>query len=197
MLKQMPSEESRTRSRTRLAILDAAVVVLGEDQSAPLSQVATVAGVARSTLQRYFADRSALLAALSTYATEKIDDATHRAHVEDGPALEALLRLARELFDLGDIVMLVAPGWENEAEEEESATDVALRSLLGRGRAEGTLDARFTAAWMEQLMWSTLYTAWTHVRDHEASKHDSLAACLLSLSKALGTGGRVGTGGQD
>jgi TetR/AcrR family transcriptional regulator, repressor for lfrA len=188
VLKQMPPTESRTRSRTRRAILDAAVTVLSEDRSAPLSQVADAAGVARSTLQRYFADRAALLAALSAYASEQLDEATRQARIEEGPALEALRRLVHELFDLGDIVMLVSPAWEDEEEgEPESATDVALRALLARGRAENALDDRLTDTWIEQLMWVTLYTAWTYVRDHGATKHDSLAACLTTFTKAIRT----------
>ncbi|MFF2023903.1 TetR/AcrR family transcriptional regulator [Streptomyces sp. NPDC058171] len=186
MLKQMPPEESRTRSRTRRAILDAAVTVFSEDRSAPLSQVADAAQVARSTLQRYFADRAALLAALSAYASEQIDEATRQARTDEGPPLDALRRIVHELFDLGDILMLVSPGWEDEQDgEPESATDVALRALLARGRAEAALDDRLTDAWIEQLLWATLYTAWTHVRDHGATKHDSLAACLTTLTKAV------------
>ncbi|MER5493579.1 MULTISPECIES: helix-turn-helix domain-containing protein [unclassified Streptomyces] len=185
MLKQMPPEESRTRSRTRRAILDAAVRVLSEDRSAPMGRVADAAGVARSTLQRYFADRTALLEALSAYASDRIDEATQRARTEEGPPLEALGRLVQELFDLGDVVMLVSADWEDEQGEPDSATDRALHDLLGRARAAGDLDPRLTDAWIEQLLWATLYTAWTHVRDHDAPKHDSLAACLLSLTKMV------------
>ncbi len=183
----MPPGESRTRSRTRRTILDAAVTVLSEDRSAPLSRVADTAGVARSTLQRYFADRAALLAALSAYASERIDEAADRARTGEGTALEGLRRLVHELFDLGDVVMLLGPEWEEEqGDEPDSPADRVLRELLARGRAEGTLDARLGDAWIEQLLWAVLYTAWTHVRDRGAPKHEALTSCLLSLTKAVG-----------
>ena len=43
--------------RTRRSLLDAAVFVLSKDSSASLSEVATTAGVGRTTLHRYFPTR--------------------------------------------------------------------------------------------------------------------------------------------
>ena len=57
--------ESATRTRTRQAILAAAVTVFARDPSAALGEVAAAAGVGRTTLHRYFAERSDLLAALA------------------------------------------------------------------------------------------------------------------------------------
>ncbi|MGW6460534.1 TetR/AcrR family transcriptional regulator, partial [Streptomyces sp. NPDC055078] len=159
MPKQTQSEESRTRTRTRRAILDAAVAVLGEEPKASMGQIAAAAGVARSTLQRYFADRPALLAALSAYARERLDEAARQAGVDEGPALEALSRLVAEYFAIGDIVMLVVPGWEAEGwAGDYSEADRVMAVLLDRGRREGVLDEKLSDNWIEQLMWGTLYT---------------------------------------
>lgn len=71
--------ESGTRVRTRRAILDAAVSALTRNPQAALADIALVANVGRSTVHRYFPERSDLLAAIGTDATEKIAAATVRA----------------------------------------------------------------------------------------------------------------------
>ena len=56
--------ESATKVRTRRAILDAAVGALARDASASLAEVASAAGVGRTTVHRYFPERADLLRAL-------------------------------------------------------------------------------------------------------------------------------------
>ncbi|MEU1179064.1 helix-turn-helix domain-containing protein [Streptomyces sp. NPDC005820] len=51
-------------SITRRAILDAAITLLATDPTASLSEVAAAAGVGRTTVHRYFPERSDLLAAI-------------------------------------------------------------------------------------------------------------------------------------
>jgi AcrR family transcriptional regulator len=67
--------ESGTRARTRRAILDAAVVLLAGDPTASLGDVAAAAGVGRTTVHRYFPERSDLLAAISTDVLDKVEAA--------------------------------------------------------------------------------------------------------------------------
>ena len=71
--------ETPTRTRTRNAILEAALAVLTENAGASLGDVADAAKVARSTLHRYFPERTNLVAALNQFAEEQIAAATKRA----------------------------------------------------------------------------------------------------------------------
>ena len=64
--------ESATRTRTRQAILAAAVTVFARDPSAALGEVAAAAGVGRTTLHRYFPERSDLLSALVVHVLEQV-----------------------------------------------------------------------------------------------------------------------------
>jgi len=98
------SAESGTRARTRQAIIAAAASVFAEHPSASLSDIAAAADVARSTLHRYFADRAELINALADHAIERGDAAVADAAVDDGPAEDALRRLARSYFDLGPLM---------------------------------------------------------------------------------------------
>ncbi|WP_444960824.1 TetR/AcrR family transcriptional regulator [Nocardiopsis sp. M1B1] len=198
MVKSAPSdEETRTRARTRRAILEAAVEVLGENSSAPLSQVARTAGVARSTLQRYFAERADLVCALGEYADELINEATERARTTEGTGLEAFRRLVPEYFGLQKVVMLAFgadDSWDEMLEEECGEADRALFALVERGHADGSIDPRITPVWTQQLLWAGLYAAWAYVSASRTPAYESLNLCVHSLTKAIANPGRDGAG---
>jgi AcrR family transcriptional regulator len=180
--------ESGVRSRTRRAILDAAVVTLTQNSSASLGDIATAANVGRTTVHRYFPERSDLLRAISADALEKIDVSTRRARVEEGTAPEALRRLCQEYFEFGDVFMLMFTVPEmltGQEWSEESESDRALLDLVRRGQDEGTIDPDLDAVWFRQVVWSMQYTAWEMTRSHGTSKHDALDMCLRTLDKVI------------
>ena len=160
--------ESATRTRTRQAILAAAVTVFARDPSAALGEVAAAAGVGRTTLHRYFAERSDLLSALAVHVLEQVAAATERAAPEHGPAPEALGRVCREYFELGDVLTVLfneprsAPTWPPQEEWEH---DRQLTALIARGQAEGSIDPALTPAWLQSMLWALLYTAWSLMRE--------------------------------
>jgi AcrR family transcriptional regulator len=189
MVKSASSEEeTRTRARTRRVILDAAVDVLGENRAAPLSQVAVRAGVARSTLQRYFPERADLMTALGDYSEELANEATERARTTEGPAIEAFSRLASEYFALRKISMLAFSGDDDvqEAGDDCGPSDLALYELVERGHEDGTIDPRITPLWAQQLLWSSLYAGWVYVTSARVPVFEAHNMCLLSLVKAVG-----------
>ncbi|MDT5073313.1 MAG: TetR/AcrR family transcriptional regulator, repressor for lfrA, partial [Mycobacterium sp.] len=95
------------RSRTRKAILDAAMAVLGDNPGASLGDIASAAEVGRSTLHRYFAERSDLLRALALHVHALSNAAIEHAEPDCGPAEEALRRVVECQLDLGPIVPFV------------------------------------------------------------------------------------------
>src|ERR1700712_6119516 len=95
------------RSRTRKAILDAAMNVLGTNPNASLGDVAAAADVGRSTLHRYFAERTELMRALALHVHELSKSAIERAEPNCGPPVEALRRVVECQLDLGPIVPFV------------------------------------------------------------------------------------------
>ncbi|MBA9001698.1 TetR/AcrR family transcriptional regulator [Thermomonospora cellulosilytica] len=184
----VPPAETGPRARTRRAILDAAVSLLSKNPAASLGDVAAAAGVGRTTVHRYFPERSDLLTAISADLLAKIAMATDRARVHRGTALEALERLCQEYFELGDGLLLVFEdpeimNWEGW--QEETDADRALLGLVERGHAEGSIDPAMDPHWVQQVMWSLLYAAWQHSRDDCVPRHAALAACLRTLKKAL------------
>ena len=89
--------------RTAAAILDAAAHVFHtEGAGANLAAVATTAGISRATLYRYYANREALLDALTADA---LAEAAHRiadAGLDRASVEEAIERILRALVAVGD-----------------------------------------------------------------------------------------------
>jgi AcrR family transcriptional regulator len=180
--------ETGVRARTRRAILDAAIDTLARQPNATLGDIATAANVGRTTVHRYFPERSDLIDALSADALEKVGLGTARARVEEGPAPAALARLCQEYFEFGEVFMLLFTMPDlllREEWQDESEDDRMLLRLVERGHAEGTIDPELPAEWVQQLLWSVLYTAWEQIRAGAMPKHTALLLCVRTLSKAI------------
>lgn len=179
--------ETGVRARTRRAILDAAIETLTKQPSASLADIAAAANVGRTTVHRYFAERSDLIDAISHDALDKVTLSTRRARLDDGPVPVVLARLCQEYFEHADVFQLLftmpelmtRPEWA-----EESDDDRLLLRLIERGHAEGSIDPAMSKEWLLQLLWSMLYTAWELVRD-KTPKHEALTLCLRSLEKVI------------
>jgi AcrR family transcriptional regulator len=184
----MTAVETGVRARTRRAILDAAIETLTRQPNASLADIAAAANVGRTTVHRYFPERADLIDAISADALEKVGHATARARTDEGTAPAALMRLCQEYFEFGDLFMLLftMPDLLTREEwQEESEDDRKLLRLIDRGHGEGTIDPEMSAAWVQQLLWSVLYTAWEQVREANMPKHEALTLCLRTVAKAI------------
>ncbi|WP_222423277.1 TetR/AcrR family transcriptional regulator, partial [Arthrobacter woluwensis] len=91
-MSSMPSPSSATpskRDRTRHALLESGIAVLVTNPGAALGAVARHAGVARSTLHRYFADRAELVEAINSHVEAQYEEAIEGADIESGTGYEA------------------------------------------------------------------------------------------------------------
>lgn len=150
---------SPTRERTRNAILLAGISVLVTDPAASMGAVAAHAGVARSTLHRYFPDRSALTREIDEYVEEQYEEAIAMADVYSGTGHEAFERVVEELQD-----RIGAFSWwmqivHAEVDDFDSEPDRLLLEVISRGQADGTIDAQFPPTWIHTMLWTTLWTA--------------------------------------
>lgn len=179
-------QETRTplQNRTRNAILEAATSVFVNDRSASLSEVAERAGVARSTLHRYFPERADLMAALRMYAKDRIATAINQARLDDGPADEALLRLAEAYFEAWDTIMWEYMEAEAAGEHPEDDSDEIITSLIERGHAEGSIDPAMPNAWIQHAMYAMVYSAWDYNRAGNP-RHEAAMMCETSLRKVI------------
>jgi len=180
--------ESSTRSRTRQAILTAATASLAADAGASLGDIAEAAGVGRTTLHRYFAERSDLLAAVTEECARRLAEADTRARIDEDTGREATLRVCREYFDLGDVLSLLFHGvvqLDGQAVAGGVVVDDACGAALVRGQQDASIDAAQPVSWLVSMLWCTLYAGWSWVQETGASRHDALALVLRSLDGVL------------
>ena len=174
-----------TQDRTRRAILLAAIRVLGSNRRASMREIGEAADVARSTVHRYFADRPALEAAVGSFVEEEYDRIAEDARPQDGTGLEALMRLATELFDRLDVV-----GWwflmpEDELIIENLDDDEVVGAIVERGHADHSIDSVLPGAWVSDVLWSLLYSANARTRSTTHTRGEVRDLFLHSLRKSV------------
>lgn len=181
-------QESGSRTRTRQAIVDAAIEVLARNPAAPLGDVAAAANVGRTTLHRYFAERADLTAALRAEAVDRLLRATGRARVADGTGAAAIRRLCQEYFDLGDLLSLIFNEQLplTDADWQQSTdSDAGFVEMVERGHRDGTVDPELPASWIQSLIWSQLYAGWSYIGEQGVSRHEALRLILRSIEGAV------------
>ncbi len=185
----MSATETGVRARTRRAIVAAAIDVLATDTGASMADVAAAAEVSRTTVHRYFPERSDLLGAVADEAMTRVAGATERARLDHGPAPDALERAFRELFDLGRELTLMFTGAIVVPDEAwarlETVPERSIGAAVARGQADGSVDPALPAEWIENLLWALLYTSWSYGRDADVPRQTALDLCLRSLRKAI------------
>lgn len=184
MVATSTAEESGARERTRRAILDAAVAALAKSPTAPLAEIADRARVGRTTLHRYFPERSDLLGAVARFAEQSVADAGERADLARGTGLEAILRLCEEYFELTDVlaVLFFASGVNDQ---DIAFTDGTVIEAIERGRSDGSIDAELEAEWIVNMMWALLYASVDHVNRASGTRMKVQTMALRSLRKAI------------
>ena len=159
------SIEGGARLRTRKAILDAAMTVIGDNPAASLSDIASAADVGRSTLHRYFAERSDLLHALALHVHELSNAAIERAEPDCGPPVEALRRVVECQLDLGPIVQFVYNDSAITADKELAAIldtgDEVIVEVLDRVATQGTTGP---PCWPRLVFWALLNAGYAAAR---------------------------------
>ena len=177
--------ETGARARTRRAIVEAAVARLAKDPAASLGQIADAAGVGRTTLHRYFPERSDLLVAVGEETATRVRGARERARLADGTAREALVRLCPEYLLLGDLLTLLFTEVVPDSAVDEAEDDDPMIALVERGHADGSIDPALSAHWVVGTVWAQLYLAWSTLRDGAEARHDVVPLLVRTVEKAV------------
>ena len=184
-------EERAARSRRQ--VLEAAARVLGKDPSASMSEVAAASGVGRTTLHRQFGSREELLVALALEAIDQLTEALAAARPGDGPAPEALVRIAESVFPMADEFRYLDLGpelWElPQLKDRWYSVEQALDEVVLRGQREGDLRADLPAALIADLFASALWSVNDSIREGRVARRDAVPGLLSALLHGVASGG--------
>ena len=171
--------------RSVRAILEAAEQVLAEDAGASMEQIAEAAGLTRITVHRRFANRQALLEALSISAMQQLLEAIEEARPNSAPALVALYRVTAN-------VLQVKSAWRFTLSHNTSHSEVAAAlwadidahaaDLLARAQREGLLAPATDLEWTRQVYYALLSEALNRPgtdQDSAAQVPDALATLVI------------------
>lgn len=179
------------RDHVAAVILDKAAQVLAERrEAASLAEIAEAAGVARSTLYRYFPSREALLRALADSAAREVQERIDEARPDVLPVAEAIARITRGLIATGSKYIALAYLWPKPAGAADPQVTEPMLRLFRRGIDDGTLRGdlpaeTLLASYADLIEGSIIRSARTHAGVEEAS------AAMLSIFLNGALGGRV------
>lgn len=183
-MSEVESIEGGPRARTRKAILDAAMTVLADNPAAPLTDIATAAEVGRSTLHRYFAERSDLIHALALHVHALSNAAIEEAEPDCGPPIEALRRVVECQLDLGPIALFVYTDSvvtsNAELMTELDTGDEVITEMLSK---VSTQHATAPPGWARRVFWALLHAGYQAAKEDGTPKHRIVDAIMASLTE--------------
>jgi AcrR family transcriptional regulator len=148
--------------RSVRAILEAAERVLAQDAGASMEQIAEAAGLTRITVHRRFANRQALLDALSVSAKQQLIDAIEEARPDSAPALVALYRVTANALRVKNawrFTLTHAAPHTGAAADIWAEINARTFGLLVRAQREGVIAPDADLEWTLQVYYALLSEA--------------------------------------
>ncbi|WND34451.1 helix-turn-helix domain-containing protein [Streptomyces sp. BB1-1-1] len=168
--------------RSVRAILEAAERVLSADPGASMEQIATAAGVARTTIHRRFAHRQALVEALASSAARQLAQAVEDGRPDTAPPLVALHRITANVLEVKG-AWAFALGLPADPDSEAAAVhqDIGRRciTVLERARADRLIDETADLHWVRRVYYALLGESLQGNPDDAGIHTDTLAARII------------------
>lgn len=176
-------------------IIEAAIVVLNEDLSAPLDKIALKAGLSRRTLHRYFSDRQALLEACMSTMMQAWKSGIVAACSESKDPVRQLELMLYAGIDCGvkyaflnklraQLAGRIIPDEEkNEAYEKAREQWFSLIPALQRKRV---ISGALPAAWIRSLFTGMVTTTVEALESGSIAPNDARELAWYSLRRSIG-----------
>jgi AcrR family transcriptional regulator len=165
--------------RTLAAILAAANEVLSRNESAAMEDVALAAGVARTTVHRYFATREDLLAALSIWVAGRLVDSVNSARTDAAPPLVALHQMTVNVLEVKIAWAFALNGRFRDSEAERMHAEVrhSCQRLFDRLKKDGVIESEADIEWVQRVYFALIRET---VQNADGMDPDRLAARIVT-----------------
>ena len=148
---------SGVQARTRAAILAATASALAANRTATMPEIAAEAGVGRTTLHRYFADRETLIYEATLDSIRVLMEAVDEAATEDGPALDAMRRFITAAVSIGErLVFLFGDPAVLRDIRPAQLNEKLVIDLIKRGQDEGVFDPDLNPTWIRHALYGLI-----------------------------------------
>lgn len=180
-------ELSATQARTRAAIIEAAAVVLADDRTATLPDIARAAGVGRTTVHRYFPDRESLINATIADSVQVVTDAVTAAAPEEGCPVDAMRRVIIAMVSVGTRILFLFddPALTRDMPPESLPDASRLIRLIERGQADGTFDPEVSSLWIEHALFGLVTWACQDSKDGLMPPHAAAPAVIRTFERGV------------
>ncbi|MBB5918154.1 AcrR family transcriptional regulator [Nocardia transvalensis] len=175
----MARKQRADAHRSRAAILDAAARILNEHPDASVETIAADAGVTRQTVYAHFPSRERLLVAVLDRLNELTAAAMDAANPDEGPAVEALLRVidaaTKESTRYPTLLQRIDALPVTAQEDRARHTPIAdrIERVIRRGQDTGEFDTTLPTPW---LVTTTIHLAHAASAEHTTGHMTPTAA---------------------
>ena len=172
--------------RSSTAILAAAITLLDEQPDASLERIAEAAKVTRQTVYAHFSSRDVLLNAVLDELTTETLAATDALDLDQGPALDQVLRLvdlAWRTFERHPL-LLHLPQTATQDGRHDPVTD-RLQRVIRRGQRTGEITRDLQAHWLVTALIALGHAAGESVADGRLSPRTANTTLRTTLTRLL------------
>jgi AcrR family transcriptional regulator len=180
---------SCVQARTKAAILAATASVLAVNRTATLPEIATAAGVGRTTLHRYFADRERLVYEATMDSIGVLTGVVNEAAIDKGPAIDAMRRVITALVSVGDrlVFLFGDPNVLRNIPSADQPNDDVIMRLIERGQREGSFDPELSAVWIENSLFGLLLKGCEGAGSGEFHRHTVAPLIIRTFERGICT----------
>ncbi len=156
--------------RSQKALLRAGMELLNANPDATLSDIASHAGVGRTTLYRQYETRERLINAVAVYALGALNEVTDPIERQATSALDAvrlLFELAMPLTEELQFLMRLDQWGEADPSVAEVSKRHAeeMRELVELGKKEGSIDRTLPTPWVVNLIDGLFIVGWMQLQE--------------------------------
>jgi AcrR family transcriptional regulator len=179
--------------RSRAAVLDAAITLLGRRADASIEDIAAAAGVVRQTVYAHFPSRGALLAAVVEHITTETARTLDELDLDTVPLPDALRRWLEASWGIVErFPLLLSPVMATvtatgDQHEQHRPVTARLTELIHQGRRAGVFDAGLPEGWVVSAVIALGHAAGQEVIAGRMSARDAGAVYRDSVLRLVST----------